>query len=148
MARTERVASIARQTAARRSMIHHTTLCIETTSAWAWVHTFVSYTCLCSITVCVENTLRATACIRITRVFRKTGAWPSTITFLAHSICTTWWWIARITWSLNWVNSWKFHSVPVVSVSNKQNTSKINWKPHSTKLSMMQKRANTNCANF
>jgi len=74
MARTERVASIARHTAARRSMIHHTTLCIETTSAWAWVHTFVSYTCLCSITVCVENTLRATACIRITRVFRKTGA--------------------------------------------------------------------------
>jgi len=65
IARIERVASIARQTAARRSMIHHTTLCIETASPWAWVHTFVSYTCSCFTAICIQNTLWSTASVRI-----------------------------------------------------------------------------------
>ena len=96
MTRVERVASITRQTAARRSMIHNSAFSIHAASAWAGVYAFVSDACSLPITISVKNTFWSTSGIRVPCIFRQARARSSTVTLFTNCICTTWRWITRV----------------------------------------------------
>ena len=77
-------------------MVLHGTACIYSTSARAWIYTFVSLTCLVGWAVRVNHTLRPACHIGIPKVFRDASARSSAIPCLTNSIAATWRRIAGI----------------------------------------------------
>ena len=70
-------------------MVLHRAACIYSTSARAWIYTFVSLACLVGRAVRVDHTLRPACHIGIPKVFGDAAARSSTIPCLTNSIAAT-----------------------------------------------------------
>lgn len=82
------------------------TKCILTTSSRTWVDTLVSNTGFVGGTVRVEHTFRATAFIRISKVFVETSARAGAILFSTNCIGSTWTWYTWVYKFYNVMSDW------------------------------------------
>lgn len=88
-AKSEWVSSIPGPASAYREMINNLTFGVLSTSSGTRILTLVPNTSFIVGTVCVKDTLRSAAFVRISNIFRQTHAGASTILFLTLSIGAT-----------------------------------------------------------
>lgn len=91
----KRIAHISWYTCACWNMVYNSALSKLSTHSRTWIFTFITHTGSISGTIRTENTLWATAFVRITLIIWDTAACTCTITLCTHSICSTW---RRLAW--------------------------------------------------
>lgn len=90
LARTERIAGVAWETVARRSVVDDATLRVYSAGAWTWVFTFVVDAGLGAVTVGVDDALGSTAGVWVAEVLWETGARTGTVAFFADGVGAAW----------------------------------------------------------
>lgn len=94
-ATVHRVASVTRQTGARRGVIDDATCGTLTASTGAWIHALVVQTSFAAVAVSVGHALGPAGDIRVTKVLRQTRARSDAVSLVAHCVGATRRWIAR-----------------------------------------------------
>ena len=77
-------------------MIGNLAVGIGATETWAWVNTMKISALFCSWTVCIDDTLRPTGNIGVSKVVWDTLARSCSVPLIAHSIAAAWRWVAGV----------------------------------------------------